>query len=84
MSDTTPTPPAEPRPPARKRRDQLRDVAIVGLGAVGALFAAVNFDRVKVDWVVGSHRTPLIVVIALSALIGALIDRVVLRRQSKK
>jgi uncharacterized integral membrane protein len=50
---------------------QKRQVAELALAAVGIAFAAVNFDQVKVNWVLGTWRTPLIVVIALSIVIGA-------------
>jgi uncharacterized integral membrane protein len=48
-----------------------RQIAGLGLAAVGITFAAVNLDDVKVNWVLGTWRTPLIVVIALSIVIGA-------------
>jgi uncharacterized integral membrane protein len=48
-----------------------RQVAGLGLGAVGVVFAAANLDDVKVNWLLGTWKTPLIVVIALSIVIGA-------------
>ena len=48
-----------------------RQIAGLALGALGVLFAVVNFDQVKVNWVLGTWKTPLIVVIALSIVIGA-------------
>jgi uncharacterized integral membrane protein len=48
-----------------------RQIAGVALGAVGVAFAAANLDEVKVNWVLGTWRTPLIVVIALCIVIGA-------------
>ena len=48
-----------------------RQIAGVALAAVGIAFAAVNLDEVKVNWILGTWRTPLIVVIALSIVIGA-------------
>ena len=48
-----------------------RQIAGVALAAVGIGFAAVNLDEVKVNWILGTWRTPLIVVIALSIVIGA-------------
>jgi uncharacterized integral membrane protein len=48
-----------------------RQIAGVALAAVGITFAAVNLDEVKVNWILGTWRTPLIVVIALSIVIGA-------------
>jgi uncharacterized integral membrane protein len=54
------------------------------LGAVAALFAAFNIDRVRVDWVIGSWRTPLILVIAVSMLLGALLDRALVYRARRR
>jgi uncharacterized integral membrane protein len=48
-----------------------RQIAVVVLAGIGGVFAAANLDEVKVNWVLGTWETPLIVVIALSTLIGA-------------
>jgi uncharacterized integral membrane protein len=48
-----------------------RQVAAVGLAALGGVFAALNLDEVEVNWILGTWDTPLIVVIALSMVIGA-------------
>jgi uncharacterized integral membrane protein len=48
-----------------------RQIAGLALAALGIAFAAVNLDEVKVNWILGTWRTPLIVVIALSIVIGA-------------
>ena len=47
-----------------------RQIAGVALAALGIVFAAVNLDEVKVNWILGTWRTPLIVVIALSLVLG--------------
>jgi putative membrane protein len=62
------------------------------LGAVIAavlvtVFAVVNVDEVEVNWLVGTWSTPLIVVIAVSALFGAALDsllQVRSRRRAKR
>ncbi|HKP20789.1 MAG TPA: LapA family protein [Thermoleophilaceae bacterium] len=48
-----------------------RQIAGLGLAAVGIGFAVANLDEVKVNWILGTWETPLIVVIALSIVIGA-------------
>ena len=48
-----------------------RQIAGLALAAVGIVFAVVNFGQVKVNWILGTWKTPLIVVIALSIVIGA-------------
>ena len=70
----------------RRRRDAARTWAIVALGALLAVFAVLNRGSVQVDWIVGSGRAPLIIVIAVSVLLGAsiswLADRAARRRGS--
>jgi uncharacterized integral membrane protein len=56
-----------------------RQIAALGLAALGIAFAAVNLDEVKVNWVLGNWRTPLIVVIALSMVTGAALGFLVSR-----
>ena len=58
-----------------------RQVAAVGLAAVGAVFAVANLDEVKVNWILGTWETPLIVVIALSMVVGAGLGYLVSRRR---
>ena len=47
-----------------------RQIAGLALAAFGAAFAALNLDEVEVNWILGTWETPLIIVIALSMLIG--------------
>jgi uncharacterized integral membrane protein len=58
-----------------------RQIAVVGLAAVGGVFAALNLDEVDVNWILGTWSTPLIVVIALSMVIGAGLGILVSRRR---
>jgi uncharacterized integral membrane protein len=69
----------EERRPAR-RRERARLTAAVILGALAVAFAVVNLSNVKVDWIVGSAHSPLILVIVVSVLIGVGIDRLAVRR----
>jgi uncharacterized integral membrane protein len=55
-------------------------MAALVLAAVGGVFAAANLDEVKVNWILNTWRTPLIVVIALSMLVGAGLGYLVSRR----
>jgi uncharacterized integral membrane protein len=59
-----------------------RQIAAVVLAALGVVFAAVNLDEVKVNWVLGNWKTPLIVVIALSLVVGAALGLLVSRRRA--
>ena len=71
----------EQAPAARGRRERLRLAFSFGLGALAVLFAVLNLDDVQVNWIIGTWDTPLIVVIALSLLVGAAIGWVVSRRR---
>jgi uncharacterized integral membrane protein len=72
---------AEHRTPERGRREQLRTVAAFGLGGLGALFAVLNVDEVEVNWILGTWSTPLIIVIALSFVMGAGLGYLVAHRR---
>ena len=52
------------------------------LGALAVLFAVLNLDDVDVNWIVATWQTPLIVVILISALIGAALGWTVARRRA--
>ena len=54
---------------------------MIVLAGVGGVFAALNLDEVDVNWILGTWSTPLIVVIALSMLIGAGLGILVSRRR---
>ena len=58
-----------------------RQIAALVLAALGGVFAVANFDEVKVNWILGTWETPLIVVIALSMVIGAALGFLVSRRR---
>jgi uncharacterized integral membrane protein len=52
------------------------------LGGLGGVFAVLNLDEVGVNWIVGTWDTPLIIVIAISVLVGAGLGFLVGRRGS--
>ena len=58
-----------------------RQIALLGLAGLGGVFAALNLDEVEVNWILGTWDTPLIVVIALSMVIGAGLGLLVGRRR---
>jgi uncharacterized integral membrane protein len=58
-----------------------RQIAVVALGGVGVAFAVLNVDEVQVNWILGTWETPLIVVIALSMVVGAALGMLVSRRR---
>ena len=59
----------------RLTRERARTAALVILAVLITLFAVLNVKDVEVDWIFGSGHAPLIVVIVLSLLVGAVIAR---------
>ena len=68
----------------RSRRELARAVAIAVLAILITLFAVFNLDEVKVSYVVGSGKAPLIIVIVISALIGIVIAYIAQRLPRKR
>ena len=58
-----------------------RQIGVLVLAGVGIAFAALNVDEVEVNWLLGTWSTPLIVVIALSMVVGAGLGFLVSRRR---
>jgi uncharacterized integral membrane protein len=58
-----------------------RQIAGLVLAALGVAFAVANLDDVKVNWVIDTWKTPLIVVIALSMVIGGGLGFLAARRR---
>jgi uncharacterized integral membrane protein len=46
---------------------------IVILAAIGVVFAAVNFQKVKIDFVVGEAHAPLVIALLISGGIGFIV-----------
>jgi uncharacterized integral membrane protein len=60
-----------------------RQIAALVLAGVGVAFAALNLDEVEVNWILGTWETPLIVVIALSMVVGAALGHLVSRSRKR-
>jgi uncharacterized integral membrane protein len=84
MSDPTERTPAKRPEDKPDRAANTRVAAAAVLGGIAAVFAVINLEKVEVDWLVGSWQTPLILVIVLSMLLGAGLDRVLVRRARKR
>jgi len=54
---------------------------LLALAGLGGVFAALNLDEVEVNWILGTWDTPLIIVIAISTLLGALLGYLAARRR---
>ena len=61
------------------KREPLKLAAAALLGGLAVLFAVLNLDDVKVNWIVFTGRAPLIVVIVVSGLVGVVLGLVVMR-----
>ena len=73
----------EPKEVARRKVSK-RDVALVVLATLITLFAVFNFKEVKVSYVVGSGKAPLIIVIVISLLVGIVLTYFAERRPRKR
>ena len=71
------------RAPAKSRRERTSQIVTFTLGGLVALFAVLNLDQVDVNWIVGTWKTPLIVVIALSLLLGSALGYFLARRRAR-
>jgi uncharacterized integral membrane protein len=69
------------RQPERTRRQQARMIAALTLSGLGVVFAVLNLDEVSVNWIIGTWDTPLIIVIAISVLVGAALGYLAARRR---
>jgi uncharacterized integral membrane protein len=82
-SSETPSKPTSGHAP-RSKRERMRTAVLIVLAILITLFAAKNTPEVKVDWVVGSGRAPLIIVIVVSGLIGVVLGHFAERRSAKR
>jgi len=65
------------------RRHQAALVVVAVAGILLGWFALANLNRVRIDFWVFHRQAPLIVVIAISGLLGALITALIMRRKPK-
>jgi uncharacterized integral membrane protein len=84
-SGQIPGPDAAPARERRSKAELARSGAMVVLAVLITLFAVLNLDEVKVDWVFGSGHAPLIIVIVISLLVGVVLtyfaERLVRKRR---
>ena len=75
----------ERKPPAKRdNRELVRRVAWIALAVLVTLFGVLNTEKVEVDWVFGSGHAPLIIVIAISLLIGIVLTYFAERRARRR
>jgi uncharacterized integral membrane protein len=82
-------PSSKPKPKRDKRsqREVTRTAALVLLAILVTLFAVFNLKEVKVSYVFGSGKAPLIIVIVISVLVGIVLtyfaERIPRKRRSR-
>ncbi len=84
MSEQEPQEQVAEGTPKRNKRDENRMIAAAIAGALLIAFALLNTEKVKVDWIVGSTHSRLIIVIVVAAALGALADRLLVIRARRK
>jgi uncharacterized integral membrane protein len=80
MSQQAPGPPQH----KRSRREVARTTGFVVLAVLITLFAVLNVESVEVNWIFGSGKAPLIIVILISLLVGIVLTYLVDRRTSRR
>jgi uncharacterized integral membrane protein len=84
MSTQTPIKEHEAKRPARTRRERMRTVILLAIVVLITVFGVLNLGSVKVDWILGSGRAPLIIVIVISLLIGIVLGHFAERRTRRR
>jgi uncharacterized integral membrane protein len=86
MSTSEEKRPGADQPPSERRSatERARLIGMLVLAVLITLFAVLNGNEVKVDWIIGSGHAPLIVVIVISVLIGILLTYLAERRKQRK
>ena len=71
--------------PVPKQRDvRSKTIAALAVGVLLIAFGLSNRNDVPIDWLVGTTDTPLIVVIVVSAALGAILGGAAVRGRSKR
>jgi uncharacterized integral membrane protein len=75
---------SEPKANRRGRRELARTSALIILAVLITLFAVLNVKQVKVNWIFGTGKAPLIIVIVISLLVGVVLTHFAERRVGKR
>jgi uncharacterized integral membrane protein len=73
-----------PDPPPKERDLRSKTIAAVAVAVLLIAFGLSNRNDVPIDWLVGTTDTPLIIVIVVSAVLGAVIGGAAVRGRSKR
>jgi uncharacterized integral membrane protein len=72
------------RPPKKERDYLSKTIAAIAVAILLIAFGLSNRHDVPIDWLVTTTKTPLIVVIVVSAVLGALLGALGARSRSKR
>jgi uncharacterized integral membrane protein len=73
-----------PVPEPKKRDLKAKTIAALAVAVLLIAFGLSNRNDVPIDWLVGTTDTPLIIVIVVSAALGAIIGGATVRGRSKR
>jgi uncharacterized integral membrane protein len=73
-----------PDPPPKERDLKSKTIAALAVAVLLIAFGLSNRNDVPIDWLVGTTDTPLIIVIVVSAALGAIIGGAAVRGRSKR
>ena len=73
-----------PGPPPKERDLRSKTIAAVAVAILLIAFGLSNRNDVAINWLVGTTDTPLIIVILVSAVLGAILGAAVVRGRSKR
>jgi uncharacterized integral membrane protein len=73
-----------PERPAKGRDLASKTIAAIAVALLLIAFGLSNRNDVPIDWLVGTTDTPLIVVILVSAFLGAILGGLAVRRGSRR
>ena len=75
---------APPNEDRRTKRERARMLLLLLLATLIVVFAILNLKQVRVNWIVGSGRAPLIIVIVVSLIVGVALGHFAERRSAKR
>ena len=71
-------------PPPKERNLASKTIAAVAVAFLLIAFGLSNRKDVPINWLVGTTATPLIIVIVVSAVLGAILGAAAVRGRSKR
>ena len=73
-----------PDPPPKERDLKYKTIAAVAVAILLLAFGLSNRNDVPIDWLVGTTDTPLIIVVVVSAVLGAVLGGAGVRGRSRR